>query len=153
MKKLKNTSMIIILKHSLLEDNMAEEKQNKLFFVYGTLKRDQYNHYHIKDKSKFIGEVETVEKYPLYLLKEPFPYLQDSIGIGFNIKGELFEIGEEHEKYLDNFEGVPFLYKKGKILVKHLEEIKEVSCYFKTKEIHLDSKKFKNLKLIKEYFF
>jgi gamma-glutamylcyclotransferase (GGCT)/AIG2-like uncharacterized protein YtfP len=83
-----------------------------------------------------IQNVITLEKYPMYKSNQYFPYLENNKGIGKYIKGELFEIDDickaDYLKTLDEFEGVPYLYIKGKIIVKNNknEEI-EAYTYFK----------------------
>jgi len=110
-----------------------------LVFTYGTLKKDFSNH-HILERvqAKYLGEVHTVLKYPMFNLNDTFPYLQDNPGIGEIIKGDLFYIDEIHEEYLDSFEGVPELYKSGIIEVIYNNEIVFARCYFKAEEVKLD---------------
>lgn len=120
-----------------------------LFFIYGTLKKDFFNHHILMtNKGLFQGYVETKDKYPMFLLEEPFPYLQDDKGKGFHIKGELYEIKDRYIDNMDFFEGVPDLYYRDRIKV--LKDNKEIDCYvyFKTNKINLD-----NIILIKEYNF
>jgi len=90
-----------------------------LVFIYGTLKRGCFNHDLIK-KEDFICEVETSYKYPMYQLGQPFPYLQNTPGMGEFIQGELYEINSASMPQLDFFEGVPDLYHREKILVKKI---------------------------------
>ena len=113
-----------------------------LFFVYGTLKKDFSNH-HILKKFNIvepISIVSTVEKYPLFELRDPFPYLQDSKGNGFNIIGELYDISEDYEAILDEFECVPSLYKKGFLDVVDSDGniYNNVNVYFKAEPIDID---------------
>jgi len=63
-----------------------------LIFVYGTLKRNEYNHHIIERKASFLMNVMSVEKYPMVILNDPFPYLIDKVGTGKQIKGELYDI-------------------------------------------------------------
>jgi len=114
--------------------------KKELFFVYGTLKKGMNNHSVLKRlKATFISPVETIEKYPMFKLREPFPYLQDEKGKGKIIQGELWELDEDCISALDSFEGVPFLYKKGKIAVEFENDVfEEINVYFKAEEIPLN---------------
>lgn len=114
-----------------------------LLFVYGTLKKALHNHYVLKDvKAKYISDVETTKKYPLFELNAPFPYIQDSPGVGKIVKGELYEVHEKYKENLDYFEGVPILYKNGKIEVTDGYSEFRVNCYFKAEGINLEGIKF-----------
>jgi len=106
------------------------------FFIYGTLKRKCSNNHKMKEvQGKFLAEVKTVQRYPMFNLGEYFPYLQDTIGTGNFVKGELWEVPEDKTYILDHFEGVPTLYKKGTIDVKTETEVHEnVNVYFITEE-------------------
>lgn len=109
-----------------------------LVFVYGTLKEGCCNHYVLI--SKVVHEtpvkVTTVDKYPMYKSQQYFPYLEDQKGVGNHIIGELWEVEDYYEKSLDYFEGVPTLYKKGKITVQDesCRIYEDVNVYFRTKE-------------------
>lgn len=111
-------------------------------FIYGTLKRGFYNHSVLKN-AKFIANVTTCEKYPLFKLKEPYPYLQNNKGVGKIIHGELYFIEEKYISNIDAFEGAPNLYHRDKITVlldgekipyATLGLRAECWTYFKTKE-------------------
>jgi len=109
----------------------------KHFFVYGTLKRTMKNsHIMRRVKAEYVADVETIKPYPMFDLGNGFPYVQDNPGKGLILQGELFVVEEEHEKFLDRFEGVPTLYKKGKIDVE-LENLQylDVDCYFISDEL------------------
>lgn len=112
----------------------------KHIFVYGTLKQGMKNH-HILNRMKaiYIAEVETTKTFPMFDLGNSFPYLQDKPGIGSIIQGQLFMIDDEYEKDLDYFEGVPTLYKKGKIDIE-VENLKysDINCYFISDELSDD---------------
>ncbi len=120
-------------------------------FVYGTLKKGFSNYDILKNllKTEEYLDVTTVEKYPLYQLFDPFPYLEDKPNFGNNIKGQLFQIIHKNEEKLDYFEGVPFLYKKGMITVIDENNVvyKNVNVYFAAKELI----SFENVKLLKEF--
>ena len=117
-------------------------------FVYGTLKKD-FNNHHILEgvKSKFLAKATSTKKFPMFILNEPFPYLQDNIGVGNFIKGEVFEVDDKHEERLDDFEGVPYLYKKGLIEVQSdIGMVIVANCYFKGRDVSL-----KDLELLSNY--
>ena len=106
-------------------------------FVYGTLKHNCCNHHITRQiKAKYISKVKTKDFYPLYPSQYYFPYLEDQEGIGKIVIGELYEVPTTKMSILDEFEGVPDLYKKGLIDLVD-EEGKEflgVSVYFKSKD-------------------
>ena len=104
-----------------------------LFFVYGTLKKNQSNHWLINEvRGKFVSKCKTVYKHPMYQLNQPFPYLDDVQDKGHVIQGELYEIHKKFEDRLDDFEGVPDLYKKGLIKVILNDKVEIANCYFTT---------------------
>ena len=105
-------------------------------FVYGTLKSGCCNHHiltNVIGNQKPIYGIST-ERYPMYKGAQYFPYLEDQIGYGNNIKGEVYEINEKHLPHLDYFEGVPNLYKRGYIDISTDNEIVKCFCYFRAKE-------------------
>ena len=122
-----------------------------LVFVYGTLKNNCSNHEVLRKILKTNGyiSVKTIEKYPLYKLSDPFPYLENKPGVGKRIKGQIFDIKEKNEKILDNFEGVPDLYKKGTIdVLDSMGNIyKNVNVYFRAKPLY----SFENIELIDDW--
>jgi len=102
-----------------------------LMFIYGTLKRSERNHSVISGlNGKFITTTETVDKYPMVLEREPFPYLFEEPGIGERISGEIFDIPEKHLNRLDQFEGSPELYYRGTVVVTLNGENALVGVYF-----------------------
>lgn len=118
-------------------------------FTYGSLKRGEPNHNILKDiNAKFLGDAITSEKYPLFEIIDPFPYLQNEPGIGHFIKGEAYEVPDDKKPYLDYFEGAPDLYNLGKIMINLNKNITELDVYFKTNSVSLD-----NLKFLKEWSF
>jgi gamma-glutamylcyclotransferase (GGCT)/AIG2-like uncharacterized protein YtfP len=110
----------------------------KYFFIYGTLKKGMRNHHILKKLNAiFIAEVETTNLFSMFDLGNGFPYVQDNPGNGLIIQGELYILEEGiQEKLLDEFEGVPNLYKKGTIDVE-VENLKyqDVNCYFISDEL------------------
>jgi len=111
--------------------------EEELYFVYGTLKKGMKNHGVLERlKPTFIYPVETIEKYPMFDLGNGFPYIQDTKGTGLIIQGELYSMKVKHRDTLDYFEGVPSLYKRGKVNVEIENKIyKDVNCYFISDEL------------------
>lgn len=102
-------------------------------FVYGTLKRGFYNHA-LLEKSEFIAEVTTKEKYPMVNVEEYFPYLINEIGVGHKIKGELFKVDYETFAKLDILEGYPDLYTRENIkVISYSIEISAIAYFVKEK--------------------
>jgi gamma-glutamylcyclotransferase (GGCT)/AIG2-like uncharacterized protein YtfP len=91
-----------------------------------------------------LGEVQTVDEYPMFLLGETFPYLLNKPSIGHIITGELYEINDIIEGKLDIFEGVPYLYKKGYIDVVYKDKIVKAKCYFKSTNVELPAELLSN---------
>ena len=65
-------------------------------FIYGTLKRG----FPLFDKglvgADYLGDVETVERYPLYIAGSFYgPMMLDRAGEGLHVRGELFEVEED----------------------------------------------------------
>jgi len=112
-----------------------------LVYIYGTLKRNKSNHHILSSvDAKYICDVITIERYPMFILNQPFPYLQNDVGFGGNVIGELWEISESAVRELDRFEGSPDLYYRGKIDVENHEKVfLDVSVYFKTKKVVLET--------------
>jgi gamma-glutamylaminecyclotransferase len=76
-------------------------------FIYGTLKRG----FPLFDKglvgARYLGDVETVERYPLYIAGSSYgPMMLDRAGEGLHIRGELFEVEEDRLQVLDELEDV-----------------------------------------------
>lgn len=76
-------------------------------FIYGTLKRGFPLHEKGLQGARFLGEVETVQPYPLFIAGTIFgPMMLDRAGEGLRVRGELFEIAEERLPILDELEDV-----------------------------------------------
>lgn len=107
-----------------------------LIFAYGTLKRGCKNSSVLEGLSgTFINIAETVLPYPMFDLGDGFPYLQEELGEGKSITGEVWEVPDKELYQLDRFEGVPTLYRQGNIDVYLNGETENVLCYFKAKDI------------------
>jgi gamma-glutamylcyclotransferase (GGCT)/AIG2-like uncharacterized protein YtfP len=134
-------------------DQMIEvmlEKDERLFFVYGTLKQNMKNHNVIKRiGGEFLFPAETIRLYPMFDLGYGFPFLQDKKHIGYIIKGEVYKFKSNMIKFLDEFEGVPKLYKKELIQVEFKCNVMEASCYFIADELTEDE--LKKVKFFREW--
>lgn len=85
----------------------------ELFFIYGTLKKGFKNHHILENcGASFVTDAVTNDKFPMFDLGHGFPYLQLTWGVGEIVHGEIWEIPSDKIPYLDNFEGVPHLYKR-----------------------------------------
>jgi gamma-glutamylaminecyclotransferase len=76
-------------------------------FIYGTLKHG----FPLFDKglvgARYVGDVETVEPYPLYIAGSFYgPIMLDRPGEGLRVRGELFDIDEDRLRVLDELEDV-----------------------------------------------
>ena len=84
-------------------------------FVYGSLKRDKKLHFYLKD-AKFLGKATTCKKYPMIISKSGwYPYLIEKEGVGYKVKGEVYEISPKLLKILDKVEEAPFYYYRKQI--------------------------------------
>lgn len=88
-------------------------------FVYGTLKRDQPNHYWFwKPQSgfaRFITTGRTVRKFPMLIgTRYNIPFLLNKPDFGNSIVGEIYEIDEIMLFNLDELEDYPKLYDRQK---------------------------------------
>lgn len=72
--------------------------------VYGTLKKGFHNHY-LLENSKFITKAKSVDKLPM-IQGWGFPYAFEALGVGHNIKVEIYEVDNQTLKDLDCLEGV-----------------------------------------------
>ena len=86
-------------------------------FVYGTLKRGERNH-RLLAGQEFLGEAATMPLYRLYDLG-PFPGLVLDMDDGREIHGELWAVDEAALAALDDFEGVPDLFIRADVAVRH----------------------------------
>lgn len=112
-------------------------------FVYGTLKSTEYNNTLLKDLgAEFLGSAVTYEKYPLFELNDPFPYLQDDFCSGEQVIGEVFEVDNKYIDKLDEYEGAPDLYYRDTIVVNLNKRMQEVVVYFKTDKVDLNKVTF-----------
>jgi len=106
-----------------------------LLFVYGTLKKGLLNSHYLKYET-FLGEAKTLSKYPL--IDGKFPSLIDKNGMGFQVKGELYDVADITYERLDKLESHPHFYHRKEIAVIFNNNIVKAFCYFKTKVDPLD---------------
>jgi gamma-glutamylcyclotransferase (GGCT)/AIG2-like uncharacterized protein YtfP len=117
-----------------------------IVFVYGSLKKGKKLHYYLKN-AKFLGEAFTCEKYPMILSKSGwYPYLIEKKGVGYHVKGELYETSPKLLKILDRVEEAPHYYYRKKICVKLNDKKLKAWVYFVRKP-----PKFTKKDLIKEF--
>lgn len=93
----------------MLNANPTDLTEN--VFVYGTLRRNQVNHYILARKSHaFLGEgqIHGEVRQSTY----GFPCLMEGLGL---VSGEIFAVSEEHLSGLDHFECVPSLYVRKQV--------------------------------------
>lgn len=99
-----------------------------LLFTYGTLRRGESRHRHIRDQ-RFLGEYRTE---PLYVLipgpDYPCLRLPRDGETPASVPGELYEIDEALLPLLDQVEGSPWLFKLEPIRVHGLD--RPVFAYF-----------------------
>ena len=76
-------------------------------FIYGTLKRGFPRFAKGLDGSHYLGIVETIKPYPLYIAGSFYgPMMLDRPGEGLHVRGELFEVEEDRLPVLDDLESV-----------------------------------------------
>lgn len=102
-------------------------------FVYGTLKKEHYNHFWLEMLgAKFLGEGVTVCSFPL--IAPRLPTLLPFPGQGLSVHGELYELNPGMITYIDQLEGHPDWYARSKISILSHGSIKEAWVYFITKK-------------------
>jgi gamma-glutamylaminecyclotransferase len=76
-------------------------------FIYGTLKRGFALHEKGLSNARFLGDVQTVSPYPLFIAADFFgPMMLNRPGEGVPVRGELFEIQDDELPNLDELEDV-----------------------------------------------
>lgn len=97
-----------------------------LVFVYGTLKRNQPNHYWLTEQSNgistFLVEGNTLDPYPLLIgTRYNIPFLVNLPATGHKINGEIYEIDGHMLGKLDELEGHPNYYLRQQIDVNGID--------------------------------
>lgn len=92
-------------------------------FIYGTLKKDQPNHFIIKTtangQAEFLARARTVERYPLVIAtKHNYPFLLNVPGMGQHVHGEIYCVDQKMLDFLDEFEECPELYQRTTVQVE-----------------------------------
>ena len=88
-----------------------------LLFVYGTLKRGLRLHHHLEGCA-LVGTAVTAPGYALYEI-DWYPALVPEPGDS-TVRGEVYEVPEAVLEKLDEVEGVPYLYLRGEVEIRHL---------------------------------
>uniref|UniRef100_T1JG34 Gamma-glutamylcyclotransferase family protein n=1 Tax=Strigamia maritima TaxID=126957 RepID=T1JG34_STRMM len=93
-----------------------------LVFVYGTLKKGEPNHDLISTPcngfAQYLGTAETVKTYPLVIAsKYNIPYLMKRVGLGYNVRGEVYRVDDFMLSAIDDLEGHPKYYEREQIEV------------------------------------
>ncbi len=94
-------------------------------FVYGTLKKGFSNHF-LLEKSLFLGNAESVEKYALYIGEYPVVNEYEKVS---TIKGEVYLVDLETLEKLDILEECPEYYYRKMIKVKLHENGEIINAY------------------------
>ena len=89
-------------------ENNAKSKLTHTVFVYGTLRRGQWNH-HLLDSSKFVGMARTKKRYALY--GSGVPYLSRTKALT-QVAGEVYAVDDGTLERLDELEGHPKWYRR-----------------------------------------
>lgn len=103
------------------------EHNNRLVFVYGTLKINQPNHYLMEDiengSAKYLGRGKTLECYPLIIASRyNVPFLLSACGIGHQINGEIYNIDEKMLETLDKLEDHPNVYERKQTKIHNMDD-------------------------------
>ncbi len=106
-----------------------------LVFVFGTLKQGFPNH-HIIAQQSLLGEYETAQPYPLYLVGERHsPWMLDQPGQGLKVTGQVFKVDDDSLAAMDKLERIHCAdgYRRLTISVikKHSNIKTKAFCYLK----------------------
>lgn len=112
-------------------------------FVYGTLRRGQGNHYHLRH-AKFIGEYYTEPGYGLVV--NGLPYLVEDEEDGPGCWGEVYEVDRLTLIDIDHLEGHPEWYRRKTINVINPENQHKEEAY-----AYIYQGAFKNATYIRRY--
>ena len=116
---------------------------------YGTLKKDFPNSYCLADV-KFVGEAQTVDKYPLIVASRfNIPYLLGAKGVGNQIGGEVYDVTDCQLKVLDTLERYPEFYNRIEIPIELAIDCKVISCSTYVLDRYKDS--LLQCKMLKSY--
>ena len=111
--------MLLIMVTTMVSSNMEQKEELKKVFVYGTLKKGQYNH-RVIGGATFIADTATVDSdYTMYHLGG-YPGVVQNGGKD-RIYGELYEVNDVIFNKLDGLEGYPDFYDRKIIKTEHGE--------------------------------
>jgi gamma-glutamylcyclotransferase (GGCT)/AIG2-like uncharacterized protein YtfP len=99
-----------------------EHAELELLFVYGSLKRGHANHAQLAGAA-FLGAAQTAPGYSLYRVGA-YPGL--ALGGHAAVTGELYGVARAAFRRLDEFEGCPWLYERGRV---HLADGRSAHAY------------------------
>jgi gamma-glutamylcyclotransferase (GGCT)/AIG2-like uncharacterized protein YtfP len=99
-----------------------------LLFVYGTLKRGQPRH-DLLAGATFVGGAVTEPLYRLVHLGRYPGLVPAAAGAGTAVHGELWRVDAAARARLDEYEGVPTLYRRGPVRLARAEEAVETYFY------------------------
>lgn len=89
-------------------------ENNRLIFVYGTLRQSHGNHQLLKD-ARFYGVGATKDNYSMYIAGG-YPYVISSEA-RYPIVGELYAVDDETLEKLDKMEGHPHYFERREVIV------------------------------------
>ena len=111
--------------------------QDNLVAVYGTLKKGFSNYHAYLTNSKHLGSGVTKQKYPLVV--NGLPYLLPQVGVGHNVKVDVFKVSDLTFKKLDSLEGHPRWYKREEIEI-NMDGKPNLTCWVYFNPIEVDEK-------------
>uniref|UniRef100_A0A336MK65 Gamma-glutamylcyclotransferase family protein n=1 Tax=Culicoides sonorensis TaxID=179676 RepID=A0A336MK65_CULSO len=119
----------VIHRHSTNTENSDEipfKSTLKRVFLYGTLKTGEKNHHLLQCNgngiSKFMCKAITCIKMPLVVATHyNIPFLLNKPGVGYNVKGEIYEVDDQMLKVLDRLEDVGNFYDRETIIFDVLD--------------------------------
>jgi len=85
-------------------------------FVYGTLKKGTSNHFRLLGQP-FLTFARTVPRYRLYRIGW-FPGLVEDPEGGYSVEGEIYAVDAATLRQLDEFEGVPALFRRQTVQIE-----------------------------------
>lgn len=111
------------------------QQRRKYLFVYGTLKRNERNHFLLAGQT-FLQVARTQPHYRLFD-QGSYPCLVPW-DPGLSIEGEVYEVKEEALEQTDLLEGIPTLYDRAMIELQDFEEPVLVYLYQQSVETFPD---------------
>lgn len=108
-------------------------------FTYGTLRKDEGNHFLLESHSKFIENCVTMDKYILCTQSSlSFPYMIPAFywpemeSYATQITGDVFYVTKKGITLCDQLEGHPDCYERQKVNVIFQHQIVAIDCYVLT---------------------